>query len=159
MKTAVVYYSYDGNSAFVAEQIKNKLNADLVRIEMVDEKKRSFFGMILWYGFHGKKPAIKPHNFDPEAYDLIILGAPVWAGSVASPLKGFLSGTRISGKKIALFLCHAGGIGKAMNKFKKALEGNSIVCETDFINPVKQDPEEQKKLIEGFVKKITGALS
>jgi hypothetical protein len=32
MKTAVVFYSHDGNCAFVVDAIKAQLNADLVRL-------------------------------------------------------------------------------------------------------------------------------
>ena len=33
MKTAVVYYSLSGNSAFAAEKIAGQMNADLIRLE------------------------------------------------------------------------------------------------------------------------------
>ncbi|MDR1575259.1 MAG: flavodoxin [Treponema sp.] len=151
MKTAVVYYSFDGNCALVAEQIKAILNADLIRLQTKDEKKRGGFAKYFWGGAQvvmRKKPALKPYDFDAAAYDLIIIGAPVWAGSPAPPLETFLSAAKISGKKLALFLCHAGGRGKAMDKLKLLLAGNTIAAETDFINPAGNTGELKRKVEE-----------
>jgi len=140
MKTVIVYYSCDGNCAFAAKQIGKTLKADIIQVQLTDEKKRHGASKMFWgimQIMSGALPAIKPVNFDAEAYDLIILGAPVWASSPAPAIRTFLSQTKISGKKIALFMCHGGGMGKAMEKFKALLEGNSIVTEIDLNSPVK----------------------
>jgi flavodoxin len=151
MKTAIVFFSYDGNSAFIAQQIKTRLNADLVQLYLKDEKKRGKFASILWGGamvFLRKNPPLKPYNFDPSAYDLIILGAPVWAGSPAPPLKTFLSQTPITGKKLALFVCHGGGPGESQEKFKALVPGNEIVSIADFLLPRRNKEEAQKNAAE-----------
>jgi len=157
MKTAVVYYSFDGNCAFVADQIKDGLKADLVRLYMQDDKKRRGFMKILWGGrmvFSRKKPPLKPYTFDPAAYELIVIGVPVWAGSPAPPIQTFLSETSISGKKIALFVCHGGGKGNALNILKTLLPGNEIIAEADFVNARKNNAE-VKRQIADWVKSIT----
>ena len=159
MKTAVIFYSYDGNCAFVAEQLKAQLNADILRLETVDRKRRTGFAKYFWGGSQvvmGRKPPIKPFTFSSEAYDLIVLGVPVWAGSPAPAMRTFLSKTRISGKKIALFVCHGGGKGKALDKFRAMLTGNTIVSEIDFVDPAGNNPQEQKKRIEDWAKAISG---
>jgi flavodoxin len=155
MKTAVVFYSCDGNCAFVAEEIRSLLNADLVRLETADEKRREGFAKYFWGGsqvFMHKKPALKPWHFDAAAYDLIIIGAPVWAGSPAPPVQTFLSETNISGKKIALFVCHGGGKGRALDTFRALLAGNVIAGETDFRNPARGNREESRRQIEQWIK-------
>jgi len=157
MKTAVVFYSCDGNSAFVAEQIKAQLSADLVRLEIADEKRSVGFAKYFWGGFQaitGKKPALKPRDFDPAAYDLIILGTPVWAGSPSPAMRSFLSETRLSGKKLALFVCHGGGKGKSLDRLRALAPGNTVVSEADFVNPARNKPEEQKKRIADWAKAI-----
>jgi flavodoxin len=157
MKTAVVFYSYDGNCAFVAEQIKARLNADLVRLQTADEKRRAGFAKFFWGGSQvlmHKKPPLKPYVFDPAAYDLIIIGAPVWAASPAPPVRTFLSEAKISGKKTAFFVCHAGGKGGAMDKLRALLADNTIIGETDFLNPGRGDTEETKRRIEEWLKAI-----
>jgi flavodoxin len=151
MKTAVIFFSYDGNSAFVAQQIKERLNADLVQLYLTDEKKRGKFASLFWGGamvFSRKNPPLKPYNFDPSAYDLIILGAPVWAGSPAPPLKTFLAQTPITGKKLALFVCHGGGSGESLEKFKALVPGNEVVSTADFLLPLRNKEEAQRKAAE-----------
>ncbi|MDR2516073.1 MAG: NAD(P)H-dependent oxidoreductase [Spirochaetaceae bacterium] len=138
MKTLVVYYSHDGNSAFVAEQIKAALGAELLRLETADSKKRGGLSKMFWGGrmvLTHTLPELKPYHIEPEAWDLIILGAPVWAGSPAPPLMSFLAKTPLRDKRVAFFLCHAGGRGQAAEKLKQELAGNTIVGDIDFVNP------------------------
>ena len=154
MKTAVVFYSLDGNCAFVAEEIKTLLNADLIQLRTKDEKKRGKIGKMFWGGgmvFARKKPPLKPYTFDPGAYDLIVIGAPVWAGAPAPPVHTFLSETNIAGKKAALFVCHAGGPGEALQTLKTMFAGNEIIAGADFRNPAKNG-EEAKRQIADWVK-------
>ncbi|MDR2942384.1 MAG: flavodoxin [Treponema sp.] len=148
MKTAVVFYSHDGNSKFIAKQIKSQTGADLIQLYTKDEKKRGKFASILWgcaMVFMNKKPPLKPYDFDPSPYDLIVFGAPVWAASPAPPIKTFLSQTVITGKKIALFVCHAGGKEDALDKFKALLSGNEIISAADFKNSLKNIEEAQQQ--------------
>jgi flavodoxin len=117
MKTAVVYYSYEGNSVLVAEALKGRLQADLFRIETRDEKKRGGLAKYIWGGrqvFSHARPDLKPLALKPEDYDLIVIGGPVWAGSPAPALVSWLDTAKLKGKRIAFFLCHLGGKGKAM---------------------------------------------
>jgi flavodoxin len=157
MKTAVVYYTLDGNCALVAQEIKTRMDADLIRLRTEDEKKRSRIGKFFWGGgmvFLNKKPPLKPYSFDASAYDLIIIGAPVWASSPAPPVKTFLSETGIKNKKVAVFVCHAGGKGDSLDKFKALLEGNEIAGAADFKEPYKGG-EEVKNQIADWVKSLS----
>ena len=140
MKTAVVYYSLTGNCALIAEEIKSKLDADIIRLHTEDEKPRGGFATFFWgigVMLGTKKAPLKPYTFNPSIYDLIIIGAPVWAGGPARPIRDFLAETAIKGKKIALFVCHNGGVRKAQEQLKALLPGNEISSETNFISPVK----------------------
>ena len=150
MKTAVVFYSLDGNCALVAQEIKAQLNADLIRLETKDEKRRSGLAKFFWGGsmvFMHKKPPLKPFTFDPSAYDLIIIGTPVWASTPAPPVQTFIAEAGITGKKIALFVCHMGGKKDALEKFKALLAGNEIIAETDFVKPASGDIEAVKQQV------------
>lgn len=145
MKTAVIYYSYEGNCALIAELIKDALGADLIELQTVDDKKRQGVSKYFWGGrqvIMKKTPPLKPYTLNTEAYDLIIIGTPVWAASPAPALNTFLEEQRISNKRIALFCCHAGGKGKVFDKIKSKLPGNTFAGEIDFINPAKQRREE-----------------
>jgi flavodoxin len=160
MKTLIVYYSYDGNCALAAETLKELLNADVLEIKTVDEKKRGGLAKYLWGGrqvFSRGKPDLKPYAFDAGPWDLIILGTPVWAGSPSPAMASFLDKTRISGKRIALFVCHGGGMGKALEKFKALLPLNSIAGEIDLVNPLKQDKRKLREKLEAWVKEFASA--
>jgi flavodoxin len=147
MKTLVVYYSYEGNSALVAEELKKALGADssacdLLEIKTQDDKTRTGFAKFLWGGKQvvtHKNPKLRPYAANIDEYDLVILGAPVWAATPAPALQSFIGETKISGKKIGLFVCHAGGPGKALDKLRELLPGNTIAGEADFASPAKQD--------------------
>ena len=165
MKTAIIYYSYEGSCALVAKTIKDTIEAQegrgsppgLFEIKTVDNKKRTGFAKYFWGGsqvvFH-KKPALQPLSVDMNAYDLVVLGTPVWAGSPAPALVSFLDNVKINGKRIALFCSHRGGKGKALDKLKALLPGNTIVSEIDFVYAARMDPSELKQKIGEWVKTI-----
>lgn len=157
MKTAVIYFSYEGNCAMIAEQIHKTLHADVLRLHLEDDKTRKGLAKYVWGGrqvlLH-KNPALKPYAITLESYELIILGTPVWAGSPTPALHTFLEQTRITGKKIALFCCHAGGKGKSLEKLRALVPGNTLVGEIDFVNPTKQDPQEVMGKLEPWLHKL-----
>jgi len=157
MKTAVIYYSYGGSGALISDILKAELNADVFRIETLDSKIRKGFSLFFWGGgqvFMGKKPPLKPLSVDIGAYDLVIIGTPVWAASPAPAVASFLSKNSITGKKIALFCCHGGGKGKALDKLKALLNGNTFIGEIDFIYPAKTDSAALKQKITEWVKTL-----
>jgi flavodoxin len=157
MKTLVVYYSYEGNTGFIAEQIKTAASADILRLELADDKKRSGLSKYIWGGrqvFAHEKPALKPYTVQIEPYDLIIIGGPVWAGAIAPALNSFLAQTKIENKKIALFCCHGGGKGKALEKLKALLPGNTFLAEVSFVNPLKGDKQDQAHTVTGWVRTL-----
>ncbi|MDR2922559.1 MAG: flavodoxin [Treponema sp.] len=140
MKTAIVYYSLNGNCAIIAEELKARLGADLLRLHTEKEKPRRGPAGFLWaigVMLGVIKAPLKPYTFDPALYDLIIIGAPVWGGSPARPIQDFLAKAGITGKKTALFVCHAGGEGNALEQFKALLSGNEVTAEKSFVDPVK----------------------
>ena len=158
MKTAVIFYSFEGNCALVAKAIKDALNADIFEIKTRDGKKRTGSAKYVWGGFQvitRKKPELEPLSIDINTYDLIVLGTPVWASSPTPAMLSFLSKTEITGKKIALFCCHAGGKGGVFDKFRALLPGNTIVGEIDFTNPAKGESAPLKQKIDEWAKKIT----
>ncbi|MDR1447027.1 MAG: flavodoxin family protein [Treponema sp.] len=160
MKTAVIYYSLDGNCRLVAEMLKEELGADLFSIETIDSKKRKGLSKFVWGGrmvFTRKEPPLKPLTADLASYDLLILGAPVWAGSPAPPMMSFLAQGAIPAKKrLALFCCHMGGMGKALETFKGRLAGTEIVSTKDFISPEKQKAENLRASVKEWAPELKG---
>ncbi|MDR3247603.1 MAG: flavodoxin [Treponema sp.] len=158
MKTAVVYYSYDGSTVAVAEFLKNSLQADVFRVETQDEKKRGGLAKYIWGGrqvFTNAKPDLKPLAFNPADYDLLIIGGPVWASSPAPALVSYLSSAKLGGKKLALFLCSKGGNKGSMDKFKALVPDSTIEGTLDLVG-VKNDAEsgELQLKLSDWIKKL-----
>lgn len=134
MKTLVVYFSLGKNTALVADTLQSALKADVLEIKLLKDRRPgpiTFLWAIL-QSMGKKTPVLKPYSADIGAYDLIVLGAPIWASTPASPLRAFLSKTTIVNKKVALFCCHAGSPGSALDEIKAMVPGNTVVAERAF---------------------------
>lgn len=139
MKILVVYYSLDGNTKYLAESIAECVGADVIRLmplkDIKNNKMKYFFG--------GKqatmrtKPELKPFDLKPAEYDVMIIGTPVWAFTMTPAVRSFLNKVQLKDKKIGLFSCHRGGLGKTITHMKEFLEGNEIVSTINFQEPIK----------------------
>lgn len=92
MKVLVVFYSRTGNTRHVAEVLARRLMADIEEIK--DEKSRLGFLGFLRSGYEalaGKLAEIQPASRSPDEYDLTIIGSPVWAGRLSSPVRTYLA--------------------------------------------------------------------
>lgn len=145
MSTLVVYFSFNGNTKMIAEKIAETINADVVELKTSKEYPTEGFRKYFWGGksvIFGEEPELTNERIDLNRYDTIIIGTPVWAGSFAPPIKSFISQSKISGKRIALFASHGGGgAEKCFTRLKKVLPGNEFFGEIDFVEP-KRKPEE-----------------
>ncbi|MDO4806989.1 MAG: flavodoxin [Coriobacteriales bacterium] len=146
MKTAVVYYSMSGNTEFVAKQMAEEIPADLVRLAPVKEYPSKGVRKFLWGGksaIMSEAPTLLPYDFDVTAYDRIVFGTPVWAGTFAPPLRTFIRDYKdeLAGKSLAAFACCAGGDAKkTFPKLKEALGVDSLEQEL-----VLTDPKDNRK--------------
>jgi hypothetical protein len=48
--------------------------------------------------------------YDPIDYDLVILASPIWAGTVSSPMRGYITKNREKLGKTAVFLTNLSGV-------------------------------------------------
>lgn len=144
MSTLVVYFSFEGNTKFIAEKIAETIGAGLIELKTSKKYPREGFGKYFWGGksvIFGEKPKLTNEPIDLSCYETLIIGTPVWAGSFAPPIKSFITQYKIQGKRIALFASHAGGgAKKCFAKLKEALPGNKFIGETDYVEP-KKNPE------------------
>ena len=115
MKYAVVYFSWSGNTRFAAETIAKKAGADLFEIKAetpynsdfhkcCDEAKPECYGK--------KQRAIKPiEGLDLSKYDVVFVGTPNWWGTMAPPVRTWVTQSKdaLKGKTVCLFQTHGGG--------------------------------------------------
>lgn len=141
MKTLVLYYSLEENTKQLAEAIAEDLGADIERIMPKKEIRAKGISKFFWGGRQvilNKTPAIESLNSNFDAYDFIIVGSPVWAGTFAPAIKPVLSLEAVQDKKIAFFCTHEGGPGKVIEKFTNVAAANNLVVDgTDFLNDKK----------------------
>lgn len=159
MKTAVIYYSMSGNTEQTAEKIARQTGADLIRIEPVKEYPSKGFKKFLWGGksaVMGDTPALQPYRFDGD-YDTIVIGTPLWAGTMTPPIKSFIKENRdkLSGKSISAFICCAGGDAeKAFEKIKAEVGTDTLSAQMILINPKEKPSDENEAKIKAFCDKL-----
>ena len=162
MKTIVVYYSLEGNSKYVADEIAKKLGADTLRLESKKAYPTGTMSKYFWGGkdvVMGETPELLPYQFHKKDYDVIILGTPVWAGRYAPPIKTFLKENDLKDKKIGLFACSASGNAeKCLQAIKQTIETQENTPFLSLTNPAKTLSQEDKQSIEKFCSEIESSL-
>ena len=115
MKTAVIYFSWSGNTRFAAETIAKKTSADLFEIKAetpynsdfgkcCDEAKPECYGKTL-------RPIKSIEGLDLAKYDIVFVGTPNWWGTMAPPVRTWVTQSKdaLKGKTVCLFQTHGGG--------------------------------------------------
>ena len=128
-KTLVVYYSRTGTTRRVAERTAEMLACDIE--EIVDTKDR---GGLLGFVVACKdsllrRPAdIKQLEKDPAAYDLLIVGTPIWTRT-SCPVRTYLSRYRESLPEVAFFLTAIGlGIERTFKHMARLCGREPLAC-------------------------------
>lgn len=115
MKKAVVFYSLSGNTQAAAKEIAEGIGADLIELKLVKpfptekSKQLALGGMQAMFGM---KPAIQELSKNVKEYDVLILGTPIWAGTIAAPVHSFLNKYQVLDKIVAVFTFSGGGDNK-----------------------------------------------
>ena len=114
-KCMVVYFSWSGNTRFAAETIAKKIGAATFEIKAetpyssdfnkcCDEAKPECYGK--------KTRPIKPiEGLDLAKYDVVFVGSPNWWGTLAPPVRTWVTqnAAALKGKTVRLFQTHGGG--------------------------------------------------
>jgi flavodoxin len=111
MKTLLLVYSRTGTTQNVARDIARASGATMHEIKDVHGR-GGLFGYLrsAYEALTGRTPAFEPLPVDPATYDLVILGAPVWAGRLAAPMRSFLTQYQSRLPRVAFF-CTMGSTG------------------------------------------------
>ncbi|AWV05433.1 flavodoxin (plasmid) [Burkholderia sp. JP2-270] len=90
-KVLVVFYSRTGTTRRAASALAAMLDADVEEI-IVTRGRLGPFGYLrsLVEAVNRKPAEIVAPKRDPSAYDLVVIGSPVWAGCVSSPVRAYL---------------------------------------------------------------------
>jgi flavodoxin len=120
----VVCYSRGGATLEVASRIAEHCGADLELIK--DKTPRD--GVLGWLrsAFEAmlrRQPWIQPPRRAVGDYALVIVGTPVWAGRMASPVRSYLLRQQGRLRRVALFCTHGGTGGDKVLAEMEALCG------------------------------------
>ena len=116
MKVAIAYYSFTGNTkkavGVIAEILKAQNNS-VQLLEIQAPKGSANFFIQCLRAVVRKKVEILPIETDLSAYDLVILGCPIWAREMVPAMRQFLEkASGINGKRAAVFVTYGSGFGK-----------------------------------------------
>lgn len=156
MRDLVVYYSFEGNTEYVADKICEATGADKLRLAPRKAYKGEGFTKFVWLGrsaVMAEKPELEDYSIDLDLYDRIIFGFPVWASNVTPPLRTFIieNKEKLAGKSFIAFACQSGnGAQKAFPKLAKLLGIGSFDKTEIFIDPKAKASEEKDAQIAGF---------
>ena len=155
MKTAIVYFSLNGNTEYVANAVAEKLGAELIRLVPKKAFPDAGFKKFIWGGKSAvmkEKPELEPYEFDAEKYDRVIFGTPVWASRFTPPLRTFVADNAdaLKGKRFAAFTCFSGGgADKALARLRELL-GADLDAELILIDPKDKPSDETAAKIAKF---------
>lgn len=162
MKTLLVYYSLEGNTKYVADKIKEKTGADLLRLTPKKSYHDKGFAKFFWGGksaIMAEKPELEEYDVDLAGYERIVFGFPVWASNYTPPLRTFIEDNKekLTGKKYAAYACQGGsGAEKALAKLAKSLGIETIEHTAVFNDPKARMAPEKDQQIEAFCDEING---
>ncbi len=98
----MVYFSWSGVTARVAEEIARALSADREEIKCYEYK--NLLAAVLQMMFaRNKELRLFPLQYQPENYDLVVVGSPTWAGRPPPPVMVYLRRYAAGFKRVAFF--------------------------------------------------------
>lgn len=104
MNGLIIYFSRTGRTRKVAKAIQEATGFDLEEIK----EKAGRGGPLGWLksGMESTRrmlPQIMPLTHDPSQYDITVIGTPIWASNMSSPIRAFLTEYKNKINQIALF--------------------------------------------------------
>lgn len=156
MTTLIAYYSRTEVTAKVAKDIQKEFGADIEEIK--DTKNRS--GTLGWIkslfdAIKGKPAKINPIENDPAEYDTVIIGTPVWASTMATPILAYITENKLKFKNLAFFCtCGSSGYEETLAKMEKVADKEPL--ETLFLT--KTDIGSYDDKLESYSNKIKSKL-
>ena len=158
MKAIIVYYSLTSNTEFVAKELSNKLDCDILPLEVLNPYPDKGFKKFYWGGKSAvmkESPELKKYTFNKDDYDVIILGTPVWAGTFTPPLRTFVKENDLSDKNVAIYACSSGGKAiNAINRLKNEIGINSDILSLELVDPKNKYNDVVENQINDFSEEI-----
>lgn len=107
-RTLVVFYSRSGNTRRIGHDIARRLGADIEDLVEDTRRRRGLLGFLRagYDALKGRATTLRPTRHDPAAYDLIVVGTPVWGDSLTPAVRAYLGARRGALRSVAFYLTH-----------------------------------------------------
>ncbi len=116
-----------GNTEIVAEIIAQKVGAKLLKVEPVEEYPQEYDACTAFARKEleaDARPEVKSVEINPEEFDEIYVGYPVWWGEMPMPMFTFLEKYDLKGKTLYPFVTHEGSGLSGVRRLEKATGAN-----------------------------------
>ena len=130
-KVLVVYFSETGNTQKFAKLISDEVGGDFRRIETVKSYPtgQALFDYTKKERDENARPELKEMDVDPEDYDVIFIGYPIWWYTLPMPIYTFFDKYDFNDKIIVPFNTHEGSGDGGTYSTIKELEPNAKVLD------------------------------
>ena len=157
MKILITYYSKTGNTKRVAQDVAQRLGADIE--ELVDKKKRT--GLINYFlsGRDGMKKVgtqIGETSKDPGEYDLVVAGSPVWGWNIVPAVRTYLEQNKGKIKKYAFFVTSGNTESEKLVGYLKEIMDSDPLAHVGFNTEQLKDEKTYGERLSGFVDSVKG---
>ena len=142
MNVVVVYYTLHGHTRKAAQDICSALRESpsaggITALELSIAKSRSDddYQTYVWCQEEVSVPSEPVVHHDEYHFtdaDLVVLGTPVWAGTLSPPMRSFLRQHEFFRKAIALFCTYDGRAGACLGDMRALLLGSEVIAESSF---------------------------
>lgn len=149
MKKLIVFYSRTGTTKKAAETLAKEIDAEIEEIK--DKDKREGATGYLRSGYQAmtrKLAEIEKEEKNPNDYDLVIIGTPVWAGKIPPAIRTYLTRNKLEKKIGALITMGGRGDLGTLEEIKK------LTLKAEFIGWVSTTKKDMELKIKEFSEKL-----
>ena len=165
-KTLIVYYSFTNNVHNIVNELKQEIEAEVIRIEPAEEgldyaANNYAVGSALIQAIREKPdaassyPAIENIDINLADYKTIIVGVPLWWSNMAAPMQTFLylNGEDMANRNIGLIVSsHSSGIDNVVSDAKRLIPNGKFMEPNLWIRS--SEVSKAKDMINEWLKKL-----
>ena len=146
MKILVAYYSRTNITKKLAEEISNKINADIEEIiSTVNYNGKIGYARAGKDGLSAKIIKLEDLQYDPSNYDLVYLWVPVWAGKDANPMISYIEQNKWKFNDVKFFATAASsGFEKTFAQMEKYIGKSPLKTLALTTKEVKKEEHDEK---------------
>lgn len=129
--TLIAYFSYQGHTREIAEQISRATGGALFEIRPATAYSSDYDAceaLAKKETRDGFQPELAERMENLDTFGTVMLGTPNWFNTIAPPVATFLASNDFSGKTILPFCTHGGGgLGRVAGDIRKLADGATVL--------------------------------